>query len=189
MKMTPWIVAFLLGFLAWALLVANITIPIGSLTDSTGSSFFISPAEVPLVLAPALAGPAGVVASTSALLLFLINGAFGRVFATSLTHVIGGIWLAFAYRFIFKRIKMPLRLVAWMGILVGYFMMMMVLFPLLNVEQYHFSPVAIIGFLQVAWFPALAEMLQTIIISSMILFALPEKYRKPLWYEPKSEAT
>ena len=186
MNKSTWIVALSLGFIAWILMVTNFVIPFGNFSTSNGVPFFISPAEIPLVLGPALAGPPGIAASILALFLFLAKGDFGRLIATSLNHVVGGIWLVFAYRFSFQRIKMPLRLVAWMVILVIYFLMMIILFPLFNPGQFHFSLAGVLGFIQVAWLPSLYELLGTLIITSMILFALPEKYRKPLWIKSKS---
>jgi hypothetical protein len=177
-------IAIFLGIISVAIQASNITVPIGYLAN--GNPLQLSPIEIPIVLSSALAGPFGIVFSAAALVLYGLKlEGFAHLIALVLSHVVIGVWVMFAYRLSYQRTKMPLRLAAWVGIVIIYYILLPVLFPLFYPEQYHFSLTAIIGFIQAVWIPTAYEFLGTLLITSWILIAFPERYRRPLWIESK----
>jgi len=103
--------------------------------------------------------------------------------------------LGYAYRFIFERFRMPARLLAWAGIIIGWYLIGS---PLLTITQYwlrDFSPAVKASYeafsnnlwaFQLAMYKAFAPQATAyFIITSMVFIALPEHYRRPLWIEPK----
>lgn len=184
-----WIIALIFGVQTWAIIASGVTIPIGLTDTITGAPFVISPAEIPITICVALTGIPGVMISTLAIIINFVGGSFGRILGTGGSHILVGIWMVYAYRYSFYHTKMPLRLLAWIGMIIVYFLMMVVLFPILNFNQYQFNPTKIQSFLQVAFLPAVYEMIGTALITTIIWAALPEKYRKPLWINSKPAAS
>jgi len=97
-------------------------------------------------------------------------------------------WFGIAYRSIFKRLKMPLRLLPIAGFIVLFYVLDILLIPLL---QYVFNgwPIdasLIDNFVSglTSWYP---QVIFDILIISILFFALPERYRSPQWCELNTE--
>jgi hypothetical protein len=176
-------IAIFLGIISVAIQVSNITVPIRYLAN--GDLLLLAPTEIPIVLSSILAGLFGVVFSAAALIISGLSFEPGVLITFVLSHVVIGVWAMFAYRLSYQRTTMPLRLVAWVGIVIVYYILLCILFPLFYPEQYHFSLTAIMGFIQAVWLPTFYEFLGTLLITTWILIALPEHYRRPLWYKLK----
>jgi len=94
---------------------------------------------------------------------------------------------ALGYRLIFKRVKMPLRLLTWIGLIIGFYLLDVVILPLL---WWLFEGMAIdasfveniVSGIQ-SWLP---QMITDIIISCLIMLALPERFRRPLWIDSRA---
>ena len=96
--------------------------------------------------------------------------------------VIGGIMalIGFGYRLIFERVKMPVRLLPWVGIVfVLYALHPSILFILqTNPDDINIILTkAIQGFKNSA-----PQMIFDIFFTSLVFFALPLSYAHPLWY-------
>ena len=87
----------------------------------------------------------------------------------------------FAYRWVFERVKMPVRLLPWAGIVIAYYLLYL---PANAGTQYYlngdsgFFP-AVLGSYK-AYIP---QVFFDIIFTSLVFIALPSRYRRPLWYE------
>ena len=93
--------------------------------------------------------------------------------------------VAFAYRFVFERLKMPLRLLPWAGIVIAHYVIQS---PIIMSLQYYFGgdtfatlPAAILSNYQTYVPQAIFD----IFITSLIFIALPARYLRPLWYESR----
>ena len=93
--------------------------------------------------------------------------------------------VGFAYRLIFERLKMPVRLLAWAGIVIAYYLVSV---PGSNIPQYllhgepasQILPAVVYGYK--TYFP---QAIFDIVITSLVFIALPSAYTRPRWYEPK----
>lgn len=196
MKKTIWrplILGIGLGLLAGTSIVAGLSFLTLGITDNTIGFYMVL-----LLLAAALGGPlAGALAST---LLVIISALFGGSDAKAIlsdpvsfwSNVIAlGITLAlvgFAYRLIFERLRSPTRLLAWAGIvLVSYALLV----PTSTIPQYLLNgeptseilPAVLYGYR--TYLPQAAF---DIVITILVFIALPAAYTRPLWYEPSTAA-
>ncbi len=186
----PLVLGLFLGTLAGVTTVTGLSFLTPGITDNVIGFF-----GVLLLLAAALGGPlSGVLAS---ILLVIISTLFGppamkAVLDDPITfwsNVVGvGISVAlvgFAYRFIFERLKMPVRLLAWAGIVIGYYI---ILVPATTIPQYllHSNPTSeIIPAVQYGYQSYIPQAIFDIFITSLVFIALPSAYTRPLWYEPQ----
>jgi hypothetical protein len=91
--------------------------------------------------------------------------------------------VGYAYRLIFERVKMPARLLPWAGIVIAYYVLYL---PANAGAQFYINGdsdflSAILGSYN-AYIP---QIFFDIFITSLVFIALPARYRRPLWYEPK----
>ena len=190
MKKTIWVpitIGLVAGGLSYLLGVADfrILVPLGE-----GASLGV--AEIFGTLAAALGGPIATVITG------LLNGVVGYLItrdvfpwpaslymagADLIAHIIAMLAAAFCYRFLNERAKKGLLalLAGWVLIVVIYYFV--VLTPiqifLLNTLVPGFG--AYMDFVSVIW----PEFLATTVVTTLIWFALPVRYRRPLWYESK----
>ena len=197
MKKTSWVpivigIAFglLSGIANAAGLTFNITLA-GGVINSIG--FY----AILYMLSAALGGPlAGFLTAEIDLISLVLVGspdmkAYFSDPITFWTNSIGvGVSIAlvgFAYRLIYQRFKMPMRLLLWIGIVIFYYIVAILFFTI----SYHFFGVQVQVELSLSEYYLttlkgfLPQLISDIVITSLIWIALPEHYRRPLWYEPK----
>ena len=174
------------GLLAGTVIVAGLTFLTPGLTANAigfyGSLFLIS---------SALGGP--LAGALSPFIALSISASFGSPEMQELlaapevfwpNTVTAGLSLALvglAYRRIFERLKMPLRLVAWGGIIAAYYIL---LIPtnnaaqnlLLNDPVSEILPEILYGF-QTLYPQAIFD----IFFTSLVFIAMPARFRRPLW--------
>jgi hypothetical protein len=194
MKKTIWIpivISLAFAFLGWLILIAGFSIPIPRVDGNVGIS------EIFNLIAAILGGPITVVIGN------IIFGIFGYTIVLSNTHpwpisfyltladviahIITLVMVAFCYRFFYERakryeqaIRNVIVIAGWVLISISYYL---VLIPL----QVTFINLVIPGMLTFSdlFRGTLPEILATTFITTLILLALPKRYRKPLWYESK----
>jgi hypothetical protein len=145
-----------------------------------------------LLLAAALGGPlAGATAST---LLITLSSFFGSpdqqaimsdpvVFWTNML-VVGTLvaLVGLAYRLVFERTKMPVRLLLWAGIVI---VMYTINSPANLVLQYYLhGEVGVLPAILGAYRVYVPQAIFDIVFTSLVFVALPSSYTHPLWYEP-----
>jgi hypothetical protein len=145
-----------------------------------------------LLLAAALGGPlAGAIAST---LLITLSSFFGSpdqqaimsdpvVFWTNML-VVGTLvaLVGLAYRLVFERTKMPVRLLLWAGIVI---VMYTINSPANLVLQYTLHGEAgILPAVLGSYRVYVPQAIFDIVFTSLVFVALPSSYTHPLWYEP-----
>lgn len=146
-----------------------------------------------LLLSAALGGPlAGVVAST---IFLTISAQFGPpeiaellsdpVVFWSNTVVLGVIVMAvgLAYRLIFERVKMPARLLPWIGIIIAAYLINPAI--IISVQFYLGDTPGILPAILDAYRVYVPQAIFDIVFTSLVFLALPRSYARPLWYEAK----
>ncbi len=195
MKKTIWIpivISLVFVFMGWLILIAGFSLPIPGLDANIGVS------EIFNLIAAILGGPITVVIGN---ILFGIFGyrlivsiahpwptSFYLTLADVVAHIISLMLISICYRFFYehtKRYKQAKRnvvaIVIWILICMGYYI---VLIPL----QVTFINLVSPGMLTFSelFRGTLPEILATTFITTLILLALPKRYRRPLWYESQS---
>lgn len=168
-------VAAAFGGAALALVLAGVTIPI------PGTPVVTDPREIFTTIGASLTGPMG------GIVIGLLAGIAepGIPLASLLAHVVGGLFNGFVYKNLswrFRNNKVA-SLAAWALQVVLYYVLIVV--PLFAVGLAVFYPdpeyggfLAFLGALEVG---ALPEMALTTVVTTIIMAALPERFRRPLW--------
>ena len=147
-----------------------------------------------LLLSAALGGPlAGGIAAT---LFLIISALFGSPDMKAVITIPTVFWsnllalgtfvalVGFAYRFIFERLKMPARLLPWAGIVIAYYLLVspasITLQNILGDTASQILPEVLYSY--ETYIP---QAIFDIFITSLVFIALPARYTRPLWYEPK----
>ncbi len=168
-------VAAAFGGAALALVLAGVTIPI------PGTPVVTDPREIFTTIGASLTGPMG------GIVIGLLAGIAepGIPLASLLAHVVGGLFNGFVYKNFSWRLRnnKVASLVAWVLQVVLYYALIVV--PLFAVGLAVFYPdpeyggfLAFLGALEVG---ALPEMALTTVVTTIIMAALPERFRRPLW--------
>jgi hypothetical protein len=168
-------VAAAFGGAALALVLAGVTIPI------PGTPVVTDPREIFTTIGASLTGPMG------GIVIGLLAGIAepGIPLASLLAHVVGGLFNGFLYKNLSWRFKdnKVLGLVTWALQVVLYYVLIVV--PLFAIGLAVFYPdpeyggfFAFLGALEVGVIP---ELLLTTIVTTIIMAALPERFRRPLW--------
>ncbi len=163
------------GGAALALVLAGVTIPI------PGTPVVTDPREIFTTIGASLTGPVGGV------VVGLLAGIAepGIPFASLLAHVVGGVFNGLVYKNFSWRFKekKALSLAAWALQVFAYYTLVVI--PLFVVGLMVFYPDpeygGFFGFLGALEVGALPEALLTTVVTTIIMAALPEKYRRPLW--------
>ena len=169
-------VAAAFGGAALALVLAGVTIPI------PGTPIVTDPREIFTTIGASLTGPVG------GIVIGLLAGIAepGIPLASLLAHIVGGIFNGvvyknFAWRF---RNNKVLSLAAWAIQVMLYYVLIVV--PLFGVGLAVFYPDpeygSFLAFLGTIEAGAMPEMLLTTVVTTIIMAALPERFRHPLWY-------
>lgn len=184
-KRTIWIPVvggLVFGALSFLITVADITVQISS-------DLILGPWEIINTLSAALFGPIGLLITELGLdisgYLYFIRGTYpaphdlyfmvGDYFAHTLSMLI----VAYSYRFIYQRMKMPRMLGAWVLIMAVYYLVEVTLAAtLFNVA------VPGLGASYLVYFSSVRlEFVLVTVITSLVLLALPGRYSRPQWYE------
>jgi LytS/YehU family sensor histidine kinase len=170
---TALLTALAFGIAALVVVLAGLTIPI------PGSTVVTDPRELFTTIGAGLSGPVG------GILIGILAGIAepgGIALASLLAHIAGGIWMGFAYKkLVYERLQMPARLLGWAGlVLVYYYVFVLPGFAIGLIIFYGETTSFVELYANLAW-GALPEALLTTIITSLVMLALPEKYRRPLW--------
>jgi hypothetical protein len=186
-KKTIWIPivgGLIFGALSFLISAANITIQVS--TD-----LILGPWEIFNTISAALFGPIGLLITQLGMdtggYLYLLKGVSPEsqnvyfITCDYVAHSVSMLAIAFGYKFIYTRMKLPLLLVGWTLILGVYYVML----AILQVFLYNtFVPEVEAAYL--FYFKNIpVELALIIVITSLILLGLPARYRKPQWYESK----
>jgi len=168
-------VAAAFGGAALAIVLAGITIPI------PGTPVVTDPREIFTTTGASLTGPVG------GIVIGILAGIAepGIPLASLLAHIVGGIYNGFVYKNLSWRFRENnvARLALWAVQVLGYYIVVVV--PLFVVGLVVFYPdpeyggfFALLGALEAG---ALPEAILTTTVTTIIMAALPERYRRPLW--------
>jgi hypothetical protein len=181
---TPIIGGLIFGAISFLVSAVNFTITISE-------DLILGPWEMLNTLSAALFGPIGLLitelGTDIGAYLYLIRGVYPApqdlyfIIGDYIAHSVSMLVTAFGYRFIYKRAKMPLFLVCWVLILgIFYSILFLIQVSLFNIA------VPGLGATYMGYFSnVIPESISTIVITSLILLALPERFRRPRWYESK----
>lgn len=169
---TPLIVASVFGLVALVIVLAGFIIPIA------GTGVVTDPREIFVSIGSALTGPIGaVIIGTMA----GIAEPGGISLASLLAHIAGALWMAFAYKkFVYERMKMPLRLAGWALLIVLYYYIFLVPGFTLGLVLFY-GEADPLGLYMTLAKGVTVEILVTTTVTTLVLLALPQKYHKPLW--------
>jgi hypothetical protein len=186
-KKTIWIPllgGLIFGALSYLTTVANLTIQISE-------DLILGPWEIFNILSAALFGPIGLLITELGLdisgYLYLIRGVYPApqdiyfMAGNYIAHVAAMLLVAFGYRLIYQRMKMPRLLAGWFLVMGIYYLVGVILSAIL-----HNIAVPGLGATFMGYFSNVRlEFILVSIITSLTLLALPKRYRKPHWYEAK----
>jgi hypothetical protein len=166
------IVATIFGLVALALVLAGFTIPI------PGADIVTDPREIFVTVGAGLTGPIG------ALIIGFLAGVAepgGIPFASLLAHTVGALWMAFAYKkLVYERMQMPSRLLGWAVLVVIYYYVFVVPGFVIGLAVFYGEADPIGLFITLAK-GVFVEVVVTTAVTTLVIFALPKKYQKPLW--------
>jgi len=171
------------GFSAAAFLVrwAGLTIPV------IGTDINIDPREIFVTLGAAVTGPVGglVIGFCSGLPAVTVSLGSSSLIA----HSVSGLLFGFLYKPVHQRWHMPLLLLGWVGLVAAYYYIFLIPTFLATISLADPGGIANLFGLDLSFSQAyrtlgqvaFPEAVVTFIITSIILIALPEKYRRPRW--------
>jgi hypothetical protein len=168
-------VAAAFGGAALAVVLAGLTIPI------PGTPVVTDPREIFTTTGAALTGPIG------GIVIGILAGLAepGIPLASLLAHIVGGIYNGLVYKNLSWRYRenKVQSLVLWVLQVIGYYVLVVVPLFVTGVMLFYPDPangtfLAFLGTLEAAVIP---EMIFTTAVTTIIMAALPERYRRPLW--------
>ncbi len=168
-------VAAAFGGIALALVLAGVTIPI------PGTPVVTDPREIFTTIGGSLTGPIG------GIVIGLLAGIAepGIPLASIMAHVVGGIFSGLVYKNFSWRLRnnKVASLGAWALQVALYYIIIVVPLFTLGVVMFYPDPEygGFFAFLGVLEAGAIPEMLFTAIVTTIIMSALPERFRRPLW--------
>lgn len=179
----PVIGGLVFGALSFLITVADITVRISE-------DLILGPWEILNTLSAALFGPIGLFITELGLdisgYLYLIRGVFpaphDAYFMVSdyLAHTAAMLLVAIGYRFLYPRLRMPLFLAGWIPLMGLYYLA----HPFLQVTLGNIAVPTLDASYAVWYRNVRLEFVLVTLITSLVLLALPERYRRPQWVEP-----
>ena len=189
MKKTIWIPilgGLIFAALSFLITVANITIQIPD-------DLILGPWEIINSLSAALFGPIGLLITELGLdisgYLYSIKDVYPApqdiyfMVGNYIAYVVAMLVVAFVYRFIYQRMKIPALLAGWLLLMVIYYLVGVIL----QVFLFNLAVPGLGASYSVYFNNVRLVFILVTVITSLILLALPERYRKPQWYESKYE--
>lgn len=187
-KKTIWIPivgGLTLGLLSFLTTAASFTVQISE-------DLILGPWEVFNVISAALFGPIGLLITEIGLdasgYVYIIKGIYPApqdvlfLVGNYIAHIIPLMLVAFGYKNIHKRLRMPGFLAGWLLVMVIYYLgTIMLSVPMHNLAVPGLSATYAVYFSD----NVRLEFVLVTVITSLILLALPERFRKPQWYAPK----
>lgn len=176
------VTALVFGAAALLVIWAKLFIPI------PGTEAVTDPRELFVTVGAGLTGPIGGV--LIGLMAGLLDPTPGWKLIVILAHAAGGAWMGFAYKkLVYERLQMPAMLLGWMGLVVAYYTAFVLplaiwltsLFqPALFVQIFGENVSTWQAYAALTW-AALPEIGLTTLITTLVMWSLPRKYRRPLW--------
>jgi hypothetical protein len=183
---TPLIGGLIFGALSFLITVANITIKIAS-------DIILGPWEIINTLSAALFGPIGLLITELGLdisaYFYLIKGVYPApqdlyfMMGDFVAHTLALLLVAVGYRLIYQRMKMPGLLAGWILIMTVYYIVEI----FLAVTLFRFAVPGLDTSYAFAFSTVRVEFPLVLAITSLILLALPKRYRRPQWYRSVPE--
>ncbi|HEY5731193.1 MAG TPA: hypothetical protein VLA72_20010 [Anaerolineales bacterium] len=181
LKKTIWIPiigGLVFGAPSYLITVANITFTISK-------DLILGPWEILNALSAALFGPIGLLITELGLdtsgYLYFFKGVYPSpqdvyfMMGNHIARVAALMIVAFSYRFIYERMKMPRLLAGWFLLMcIYYFVGVTLQVSLFNIAVPNLGASYLVYFSNVR-----LEFILVTVITSLILLALPERYRKP----------
>lgn len=180
-------VSIAFGLVALVIVLAELFVPI------PGTGVVTDPREIFTTLGAALTGPVGgvIVGTLAGIGEAFIGIPAGRIpLASLIAHIAGGLWMGWAYKkLVFNRMQMPQLVLGWAGlVLVFYFIFaapgftigQLVFYPDQFAAFYGEEATLVDAYLTLAR-GVVREALITTAITSLVIVALPQRYRRPLW--------
>lgn len=175
------VVALIFGVIARAIVEARLTIPI------PGTGVVTDPREIFTTVGAGLVGPIGGVLIG---ILAGIREPEGIQLASLLAHISGAVWIGFAYKkLVYERLRMPVMLLGWGGLVLVYYFAIAVPGFVIGLALFYKADYAGSFGETASLLQAYAslgrgvvpEALLTTVITTLVMVALPKKYRRPLW--------
>jgi hypothetical protein len=170
---TTLLTALAFGIAALIIVLAGLTIPI------PGSTVVTDPRELFTTIGAGLTGPIG------GILIGVFAGIAepgGIALASLLGHIAGGIWMGFAYKkLVYERLQMPVRLLGWVGLILVYYYIFVLPGFVIGLIAFYGETTPFVELYTNLGRGVIPEALLTTIITTLVMLALPEKYRRPQW--------
>jgi hypothetical protein len=174
-------VALIFGLIARIVVEVQLTLPI------PGTGVVTDPREIFTTIGSGLTGPVGAVLIG---ILAGIREPGGIQWASLLAHISGALWVGFAYKkLVYERLRMPLMLLGWAGLVLTYYFVVVIPGFVIGLAVFYGAldsaasgqpSSLLLSYAELAQ-GVIPEALLTTVITSLVLIALPKKYRRPLW--------
>src|SRR5215211_309521 len=166
-------VAAAFGGAALAVVLAGLTIPI------PGTPVVTDPREIFTTIGASLTGPIG------GIVIGILAGIAepGIPLASLLAHIVGGIYNGFVYKNLSWRSNenKGMSLVLWVLQVIGYYVLIVVPLFVTGVMLFYPENGTFFPLLTALEAGVIPEMILTTTVTTIIMAALPERYRRPLW--------
>ena len=168
-------IAAAFGGAALAVVLAGLTIPI------PGTPVVTDPREIFTTIGASLTGPIG------GIVIGILAGIAepGIPLASLLAHIVGGIYNGLVYKNLSWRsnANKVQSLVFWVLQVIGYYVLIVVPLFVAGIMLFYPDPAngTFFSFLGVLEASVIPEMIFTTTVTTIIMAALPERYRRPLW--------
>ncbi len=185
-KKTIWIPiagGLIFGALSFLITAANITVQISR-------DLILGPWEILNTLSAALFGPIGLLITELGLdisgYVYFIKGVYPApqdfyfMVGDFIAHSLSMLLVAFGYRFIYQRMKMPRLLGGWILIMGIYYLVEVSL----AVSLFNIAVPGLGASYAVYFSNVRLEFILVTVTTSLVLLALPKRFRRPWWFEP-----
>jgi PAS domain S-box-containing protein len=181
LPLKPAILAIIFG------LIKLLTVYLGIRVYLPGSIGSTDPGEIFNLIGAAITGPAGGII-ISIISIIKVSQPDFRIYIF-ITHLVSIVFIGIAYKkLLYERYDMPLFSIVWLALILIYYFLSV---EVMNSLYYFFYPslyyklaganISLLQSMLNNFLNYLPEIFLTAVITTLILIALPDKYRKPLW--------